>query len=54
MPPGPQNQGQPKSTILRIIHVRTGALNRLTETSRSVRNVPEAEVAVTRKSPRLY
>jgi hypothetical protein len=29
MPLGPQNQGQPTSTILRIIHVRSGALNRL-------------------------
>ncbi|SRR5260370_39564510 len=27
MPLGPQNQGQPTSTILRIIHVRSGALN---------------------------
>jgi hypothetical protein len=29
MPLAPQNQGQPTSTILRIIHVRSGALNRL-------------------------
>jgi hypothetical protein len=26
MPLGPQNQGQPTSTILRIIHVRSGEL----------------------------